>query len=149
LPAGELVVEGSGKACGQIAQVMQRLHRQKGQMVWCEGGRQAGHAQTVNRARGMVDSNCSTKSDTKNGFQIQVKVSVFGKGPICWPRDVDSGKMGTATSLNRVGCGKQHLKSPLHAMSVVRRPQQQKIVAGSPVRKMATTVGFSFFFNGL
>jgi hypothetical protein len=64
------------------------------------------------------------------------------------PRDRDSGKMGTATSLNRVGCGKQHLKSPLHAMSVVRSPQQQKIVADSPVRKMAT-VGFSFFFNGL
>jgi hypothetical protein len=56
--------------------------------------------------------------------------------------------MGTATSLNRVGCGKQHLKSPLHAMPVVRSPQQQKIVADSPVRKMAT-VGFSFFFNGL
>jgi hypothetical protein len=148
LPAGELVVEGSGKACGQIAQAMQRLQRQKGQMVWCEGGRQAGHAQTVNRERGMVDSKCSTKSDTKNGFQIQVKVSVFGKGPICWPRDRDSGKMGTATSLNRVGCGKQYLKSPLNAMLVVRSPRQQKKVTGSPVRKMAT-VGFSFFFNGL
>ncbi len=118
------------------------------QMVWCEDGRQAGHAQTVNLERGMVDSKCSTKSDTKNGLQIQVKVSVFGKGPICWPRDRDSGKMGTATSLNRVGCGKQYLKSPLHAMPVVRSPQQQKKVTGSPVRKMAT-VGFSFFFNGL
>jgi hypothetical protein len=56
--------------------------------------------------------------------------------------------MGTATSLNRVGCGKQYLKSPLNAMLVVRSPQQQKKVTGSPVRKMAT-VGFSFFFNGL
>jgi hypothetical protein len=55
--------------------------------------------------------------------------------------------MGTATSLNRVGCGKQHLKSPLHGMPVVRSPQQQKIVAGSPVRKMAT-VGFFFFLTG-
>jgi hypothetical protein len=41
LPAGQLVVEGSGKASGKISQAMQRLQWQKGQMVWCEGDRQA------------------------------------------------------------------------------------------------------------
>ena len=29
------------------------------------------------------------------------------------PRDRDSGKMGTTTTLNRVGCGEQHHQGPL------------------------------------
>jgi hypothetical protein len=44
-------------------------------MVWCEGGRQAGHTPTVNRERGIVDSNVSTKSDMTIGFEIQVRNS--------------------------------------------------------------------------
>jgi hypothetical protein len=66
-----------------------------------------------------------TKCDMTIGFEIQVKVSVFGKGRMCWPRDVDSGKVGTATSLNRVGCGQQHLKSPLHPLTVGCGPPER------------------------
>jgi hypothetical protein len=102
---------------------MQRLQWQKGQMVWCEDGMQAGHAPTVNRDRGMVDSSVSTKSDMTIGFEIQLKVSVFGKGHMCWPRDVDSGKVGTGTSFKRVGCGQHHVKSPLHTLVVGCGPQ--------------------------
>ncbi len=96
----------------------------------------------------MVDSNVSTKSDMTIRFEIQVKVSVFGKGHICWPSDMDSGKVGTATTLKRTDCEKQHLKSPLYALAVVCSPQQPKKVADSPLRNMPT-VGFSFFFNGM
>jgi hypothetical protein len=53
------------------------------------------------------------KSDIIIGLEIRVKVSVFAKGRICMSRDADSGKMGTGTSLNRVGYGEQHHRGPL------------------------------------
>jgi hypothetical protein len=56
--------------------------------------------------------------------------------------------MGTTTSLNRVGCGKQHLKSPLHSLAVVLQPTTTKKGYGQP-RSENGYRGFFFFFNGL
>jgi hypothetical protein len=53
--------------------------------------------------------------------------------------------MGTATSLNRVGCGKQHLKSPLHALAVVLQPPTTKKGCGQPPSENDYG-GFFFFF---
>jgi hypothetical protein len=61
------------------------------------------------------------------------------------PRDRDSGKMGTATSLNLVGCAKQHLKSPLHALAVVLHPPTTKKRSGQPPPENAYGGFFVFF----
>ena len=53
-PTGLLVVEARGKGSGKISQTVQCLLRQKGQMVWCESDRQAGHVKmTVQVKTGM------------------------------------------------------------------------------------------------
>jgi hypothetical protein len=44
VPSGLLVVQGRAEGCGKIMQAMQRVLRQKGQMFFCERGRQAWHA---------------------------------------------------------------------------------------------------------
>jgi hypothetical protein len=65
-------------------------------------------------------------------------------------RDRDSGKMGTATSLNRVGCGKQHLKSPLHALAVVlQSPTKTKKGNGQPPPENAYGGFFVFFWRAV
>jgi hypothetical protein len=60
-------------------------------------------------------------------------------------RDRDSGKMGTATSLNRVGCGKQHLKSPLHGLAVVLHPPTTKKGSGQDPPENGYRGFFVFF----
>ena len=62
------------------------------------------------------------------------------------PRDVDSGKMGTATSLNRVVCGEQHHRGPLIKF-LLDADHNKKSCCGLQLQKF--DLGFSFFFNGL
>jgi hypothetical protein len=87
------------------------------------------------------------KSDITIGLEIQVKVGVFAKGHICMPRDTDSGKMGTDTSLNRLGCGEQHPNRPLTHFGL-DTAHNNKSCCGLQSSKNGS-VGFSFFFNGL
>jgi hypothetical protein len=62
-------------------------------------------------------------------------------------RDRDSGKMGTATSLNRLGCGEQHRNRPL-IQFVLDSAHNNKSCCGLYPSKLGVW-GFRIVFNGL
>ena len=87
VPAGLLVVQGRAQGSGKIVQAMQRVLRQKGQMFFCERGRQAWHAKW--RATGKQVEVCwnSNFAWTYQMPQIQVKTIIFAKGRMELPCD--------------------------------------------------------------
>ncbi len=107
---GRLVVEGRGKGCGKILQVMQCLLRQQGQMFFCEDGSQSWYAKW--RATGNRYAPIQILGTNLNMSEIQVKNSIFAKGHIWMSCDLRSGKMGTTTTLNRMVGVQQHRQSP-------------------------------------
>jgi hypothetical protein len=80
VPVGLLLVEGRAQGCDKIMQVMQCLLRQKGQMFFCERGRQAWYAKWRGTGKQVYVCRNSNSGGHISILEIQVKTIIFAKG---------------------------------------------------------------------